>query len=223
MSAVERARRVVLDAIERRTFPGAAVDVGSSDGSLWHEGFGRPAFAPTVSPPFTPPFKPPSASPSEPVSRSSALPPPVPALLHAIESAPFDLASLTKVIATTTVIMELVTTGVVRLGDRVAEFFPEWRGADRETVTVQDLLEHASGLPARLLDAPPPTRREFEHDICSMPLAYAPRSQSIYCDLGFILLGLLAESRGSARAGRGSSTRSAPGFVSRNPPSPRIS
>jgi CubicO group peptidase (beta-lactamase class C family) len=188
-SAVEPARRVVLDAIERRTFPGAAVDVGSSDGSLWHEGFGRPAFASALPPPL------PSPSPSESVSRSGPLP--APALLHAVESAPFDLASLTKVIATTTVIMELVTTGVVRLGDRIAGFFPEWRGADRETVTVQDLLEHASGLPARLLDRPPSTRRELEHDICSMPLAYAPRSQSLYSDLGFILLGMLAESRGS--------------------------
>ena len=56
-------------------------------------------------------------------------------------------------------------------------------------VTVRDLLEHASGLPARLVDAPPATRREFEHEICTMPLEYAPRSASIYSDLGFILLG----------------------------------
>jgi serine-type D-Ala-D-Ala carboxypeptidase len=63
---------------------------------------------------------------------------------------------------------------------------------------VRDLLEHASGLPARLLDAPPHTQREFEHEICSMPLEYAPRAQSIYSDLGFILLGFLAASRGGA-------------------------
>jgi serine-type D-Ala-D-Ala carboxypeptidase len=111
-------------------------------------------------------------------------------------STPFDLASLTKVIATTTVVMELVRRRVLSLEEPVSEFFREWRGADREAVTVRDLLEHASGLPARLVDAPPPGRREFEHDICATPLEYAPCSRSIYSDLGFILLGFLAEDRG---------------------------
>jgi CubicO group peptidase (beta-lactamase class C family) len=111
---------------------------------------------------------------------------------------PFDLASLTKPIATTTVVMELVRTGALRLDARVADFFDDWRGSDRERVTVRDLLEHASGLPARLVDAPPHTRREFEHEICVTPLEYAPRTQSIYSDLGFILLGFLAADRGDA-------------------------
>jgi CubicO group peptidase (beta-lactamase class C family) len=111
---------------------------------------------------------------------------------------PFDLASLTKVIATTTIQMELVRTGRVRLDDRVSEFFGEWRGADRVDVTVRDLLAHASGLAARLIDPPPKSRREFEHDICQMPLEYRPRTQSIYSDLDFILLGFLAADRGGA-------------------------
>ena len=111
---------------------------------------------------------------------------------------PFDLASLTKVIATTTVVMELVRTGALDLGEPLSAFLAEWRGSDRDRVTVRDLLEHASGLPARLLDAPPAGRREFEHDICGMPLEYEPRSRSIYSDLGFILLGFLAADRGRA-------------------------
>jgi serine-type D-Ala-D-Ala carboxypeptidase len=111
---------------------------------------------------------------------------------------PFDLASLTKPIATTTIVMDLVGRGIVKPDDPVARFFPEWRGEDRAGVTVRDLLEHASGLAARLVDAPPGGRREFEHDICVMPLEYAPRSKSIYSDLGFILLGFLAADRGGA-------------------------
>ena len=111
---------------------------------------------------------------------------------------PYDLASLTKVIATTTVVMELVRTAALALDTPVSACFREWRGADRETVTVRDLLAHASGLPARLLDAPPVGRREFEHDICATPLEYPPRTQSIYSDLGFILLGFLAADRGGA-------------------------
>ena len=104
----------------------------------------------------------------------------------------FDLASLTKPIATTTVAMGWCETGPLRLEMRVADFFDEWRGADREAVTVRDLLEHASGLPARLVDPPPVTRREFAHEICAIKLEYPPRTRSIYSDLGFILLGLLA-------------------------------
>src|SRR5712692_2246982 len=60
---------------------------------------------------------------------------------------PFDLASLTKPVATTTVLMELVRAESVRLGDAVRWLFDDWRGLDRETVTIRDLLEHASGLP----------------------------------------------------------------------------
>jgi len=111
---------------------------------------------------------------------------------------PYDLASLTKVLATTPAIMQLIAVRALALEDRVASFFRDWRGADRASVTIRDLLEHASGLPARLVDAAPPSRREFEHEICDMPLEYAPRTRSIYSDLGFILLGFIAEQRGGA-------------------------
>ncbi|MBI3402748.1 MAG: beta-lactamase family protein [Acidobacteria bacterium] len=111
---------------------------------------------------------------------------------------PFDLASLTKVAATTTVLMTLVGDGRVRLDERLSAMFREWNGSDRRDVTVRDLLEHASGLTARLVDAPPSSRREFEHDICAMPLECPPRAKSIYSDLGFILLGFLAEDRSGA-------------------------
>jgi CubicO group peptidase (beta-lactamase class C family) len=114
---------------------------------------------------------------------------------------PFDLASLTKPIATATVLMRLVAAGAVTLGEPVSSCFPEWTGADRRDVTVADLLAHASGLSSRLLDAPPRGRREFEHEICVAPLEYAPRTRSIYSDLGFILLGFLAEDRGRATLG----------------------
>ncbi|MBI3494268.1 MAG: beta-lactamase family protein [Acidobacteria bacterium] len=111
---------------------------------------------------------------------------------------PFDLASLTKVLATTTVMMALVGEGRVRLDERLAVIFNEWRGDDRAAATVRDLLEHASGLPARLVDLPPASQREFEHEICTAPLEYGPRTKSIYSDLGFILLGFLAADRGGA-------------------------
>jgi serine-type D-Ala-D-Ala carboxypeptidase len=108
----------------------------------------------------------------------------------------FDLASLTKPLATTGIALALVDSGALDLREPVATFFDEWRGEDREQATIRDLLEHSSGLAARLLEAPPGNRREFEHDICTMPLEYPPRTKSIYSDLGFILLGFALEARG---------------------------
>jgi len=105
----------------------------------------------------------------------------------------FDLASLTKVIATTTVVMKLVDTGKIGLNDRLKSWLPSWRDSEKSEVTVADLLEHTSGLTAHLpFYRDCRGREEFEHQICSLPLEYAPRSRSIYSDLGFILLGFLA-------------------------------
>jgi CubicO group peptidase (beta-lactamase class C family) len=110
----------------------------------------------------------------------------------------FDLASLTKPIATTTVVLQLLAAHRLDLREPIATFFEEWRGADREAVTVGDLLEHAGGLAPRLVDRAPEGRREFEHEICTMKLEYTPRSRSVYTDLGFILLAFLAADRGQA-------------------------
>jgi CubicO group peptidase (beta-lactamase class C family) len=110
----------------------------------------------------------------------------------------FDLASLTKPIATTSLAMQLVANRRIELHASVASLFAEWDGVDRQAVTVRDLLEHCSGLPARLLDPPPPTRREFVHDICGLPLEYEPRDRSLYSDVGFILLGFAVEDVGGA-------------------------
>jgi CubicO group peptidase (beta-lactamase class C family) len=113
----------------------------------------------------------------------------------AAEDTIFDLASLTKPIATSSVVMTLVTGGRAALDELVSFSLEEWTGDDRRTVTLRDLLEHASGLPARLVDAPPEGRREFEHEICRIPLEYPPRTRSVYSDLGFILLGFIASDR----------------------------
>jgi CubicO group peptidase (beta-lactamase class C family) len=106
----------------------------------------------------------------------------------------FDLASLTKVIATTTLVMRAVDAGTLTLDERVADRISAWRGADREHVTIADLLEHASGLTAYLpFFRDHHGRADFERAICTLPLEYAPRTQSIYSDLGFMLLAFILE------------------------------
>ena len=58
----------------------------------------------------------------------------------------FDMASLTKPLATATSIMILVERGQLRLTDKVAKFFPEFAANGKEDVTVEQLLTHSSGL-----------------------------------------------------------------------------
>jgi serine-type D-Ala-D-Ala carboxypeptidase len=106
----------------------------------------------------------------------------------------FDLASLTKVLATTPAAMRLVDGGRLDLRSRVADIVPDWRGDDRRAVTVADLLAHSSGLPAhRPLYRTCRGHAEFERSICAEPLVYRPGTASLYSDLGFILLGFLLE------------------------------
>ena len=115
----------------------------------------------------------------------------------------FDLASLTKVICTATLVMRAVDDGLLRLDDRVAGWIPEWRGADRAEVTIRDLLAHCSGLTAYLPYYRDLTGRvEFQAAISESPLEYPPRARSIYSDLGFILLGFILEDA-RARAATG--------------------
>ncbi len=109
----------------------------------------------------------------------------------------FDLASLTKVLATATVAMTAVDNRRLALEDPVSHWIPGWRSQDRKVVNVGDLLAHASGLTGHLpFYRDHRGRAEFEDAICTLPLEYVPRSRSIYSDLGFILLGFLLEDAG---------------------------
>jgi serine-type D-Ala-D-Ala carboxypeptidase len=106
----------------------------------------------------------------------------------------YDLASLTKVLATTAIVFDLVLNERLTLDDRIARWVPAWSAADRASVTVQDLLEHCSGLPPHRKYFESLTGRPaFESAIVNETLAYAPRWQSMYSDPGFMLLGFLLE------------------------------
>lgn len=112
----------------------------------------------------------------------------------------FDLASLTKVVVTTTLAMRLVEQHRLELDDPIRRWVPEWRSKDREHVLVRALLAHSSGLTAWLPFYQDHTgRREFQHAICGLPLEYTPDTQAVYSDLGFILLGFILEDVGGAR------------------------
>jgi CubicO group peptidase (beta-lactamase class C family) len=110
----------------------------------------------------------------------------------------FDLASLTKVLATTTLALWLEAHGHLDLSWPVATVTPAWSAADRARVSVRDLFEHASGLPAyRPYYLTLAGRVAYEQAIAAEALEYETRTRALYSDLGFILLGFaLADVRG---------------------------
>ena len=111
----------------------------------------------------------------------------------------FDLASLTKVVATSTLVMRAVREGRLSLETRIADRLPSWRGADRAGVTIRQLLDHSSGLPAHArLWEHARGRAEFEPAIARLALERAPGTASVYSDVGFMLLGFLLEDAGRA-------------------------
>lgn len=106
----------------------------------------------------------------------------------------FDLASLTKVIVTSSIVMALVRRGALSVDTRIADVFDGWRGADREAVTVGHLLDHSAGLPAHLrLWERSRGRDAYLPALLSAPMERTPGSASVYSDVGFMLLGLLLE------------------------------
>ena len=104
----------------------------------------------------------------------------------------FDIASLTKVVATTTMAMMLYERGLLDLDARVVSLLPEFRTEEwhRDEVTVRMLLAHTSGLPAyvRLFETAS-TREELVLAAARSVLAAPPGSRVEYSDIGFIVLG----------------------------------
>jgi serine-type D-Ala-D-Ala carboxypeptidase len=109
----------------------------------------------------------------------------------------YDLASLTKVLATTTLAMQAHASGTLPLETVVGRRWPAF--APRPDFTVGDLLEHAAGFPAhRHLYRSVAGRAAYLSRLAAEPLAFTPRVRSDYSDLGFMLLGLLLEDTGRA-------------------------
>ncbi|MEW4453565.1 exo-beta-N-acetylmuramidase NamZ domain-containing protein [Bremerella sp. JC817] len=102
----------------------------------------------------------------------------------------FDMASLTKPVVTATSIMQLFEAGKIDLDATVVTYLPEFRGNDKETITIKQLLLHTSGL------TPDNALSDYEEGwptaykkICALKLLSKPGERFRYSDVGFILLG----------------------------------
>jgi uncharacterized protein YbbC (DUF1343 family)/CubicO group peptidase (beta-lactamase class C family) len=106
----------------------------------------------------------------------------------------FDIASLTKVVATTTAVMQLVERGELRLNDPVAKYLPEFGQNGKDEITVRQLMTHYSGLEEDL-DLVQPWQGQqtgFRMAFVEKPV-FPPGSRFLYSDVNFVVLGALVE------------------------------
>jgi CubicO group peptidase (beta-lactamase class C family) len=120
---------------------------------------------------------------------------PRPGFAAVTDSTIYDLASLTKVIATTTAAMILLDEGRLDLDAPVARYLPGWPGAGpKAKITVRNLLLHNAGfMPFSPLYAQVRGRRAYLERIATLPLEYEPGTKTLYSDFGPILLGFILE------------------------------
>jgi len=114
----------------------------------------------------------------------------------ATPSSLWDLASLTKVTATTTAVMILAESGRLDLDAPVVAYLPWWSSGDpmKEGVTVRQLLLHRGGLPPfRTFFQEMEGREAFRRAIADLPLDYMPGDSTVYSDIGFMTLAFIVE------------------------------
>jgi beta-N-acetylhexosaminidase len=110
------------------------------------------------------------------------------------DSTLYDIASLTKVVGTTTAIMKLYDERKINLDDKVAQYIPEFAGNGKEDIAIRNLLLHNSGLPAwEKFYLTCKTADEVLDSIYNSRLIYKTGDSTVYSDFGFIVLGKIVE------------------------------
>ncbi len=106
----------------------------------------------------------------------------------------YDLASLTKVIATTTLMLQLVDQGKVSLDAPVVRYLNDWKGARTADITIRQLLTHSSGLAAwRPFYKEAADRTEARAQLMLVGPDTPPGTRYLYSDMNFMLLGMVVE------------------------------
>ncbi len=105
----------------------------------------------------------------------------------------YDLASLTKIVATTAAAMVLVDQRKLQLDERVTHYLPTFTGGAKEQVTIRDLLTHRSGLPAGRDVSRGAGPESARNAVLATSLVRAPGSEYEYSDLGLDVMGFVIE------------------------------
>ncbi len=110
----------------------------------------------------------------------------------------FDMASVSKVISTTTATMLCYDRGLFKLDDKVAEYIPEFGSNGKEDVTIRNLLVHNSGLRPDIVNyhayaSSPDPEKEILHEIYNDSLVYKTGSKMVYSDENMIVMAKIIE------------------------------
>ena len=121
----------------------------------------------------------------------------------------FDLASLTKPLATTPAVMYLIQADKLKLDDTLGRILPPFQKTDKASITIRQLLAHDSGLPdyrpyfETLRNVSPENRQDkLKRLLLEEPLLHPPGRQTLYSDLGFMILQWVVESVAQQRLDR---------------------
>ncbi len=118
----------------------------------------------------------------------------VPERIAATTDTLFDLASLTKPLSTTLLLVMEIERGSIRLDDPVASYLPEFSSVDKRAITVRKLATHSSGLPKWTpLYIEPGSPDRVLSAIADLELAYSPGTRVVYSDPNYVVLGALVE------------------------------
>ena len=112
----------------------------------------------------------------------------IPTKENTSEDTLYDLASLSKVVSTVTIVSKMYAEGKIKLNDKVSAYLERFKYDD---VTIFDLLTHSSGLPADLDDLTIVSKEELLNKVYDASKVYETKTDVIYSDLGYILLGEL--------------------------------
>jgi SSS family transporter len=162
------------NAIAQQKLPGAVIVVGHDGKVVFHKAYGNRKVAGELSPN--------GSTTAEPMTEDTI----------------FDMASLTKCLATATAMMQLYDEGKYQFDDPVAKYLPEFAANGKQNVTIRELLTHYSGLPPDVSTkdswglAAPDKAEGFRRAMAS-PLDNPPGTKFVYSDINFITLGFLVE------------------------------
>jgi SSS family transporter len=168
------------NAIAAKQLPGAVVLIGHNGHIVFEQAYGLRKLAGEPRPIMGPDGKPDTAP--EPMTEDTI----------------FDMASLTKVLVTTTAIMQLYEQGKLDLDAPVARYLPSFAANGKENVTIRELLTHYSGLPPDIDLKDPwglaaPDKAEGIRRAMRSSLDSVPGTKFEYSDVNFITLGLIVE------------------------------
>ncbi|WP_419241350.1 serine hydrolase domain-containing protein [Cardinium endosymbiont of Nabis limbatus] len=105
----------------------------------------------------------------------------------------FDLASLTKVVVTTTAIMQLVEQEKITLHAPLHSYWPAFSGHGKENITIKELLTHTAGFPAIVPKSKLSNKENILKWVAQSELSFIPNTHFLYSDIGLLALGYLVE------------------------------